>query len=69
MKTLESRFHAEVQDDLSKRQVDVIELHVGLTPNMDELQTSLIECIDATLAELRRSYTTVRSLFPRLSSI
>jgi DNA excision repair protein ERCC-4 len=53
-------FHAQVQENLERRKADVVELFQPLSPSMDELQTALIECMDATLAEIRRSNTSVR---------
>lgn len=59
---LMSRFHADVQRDFEIRKADVVELHQPLSESMDELQTAIIECMDATLAEIKRSNTTVRYL-------
>lgn len=39
----------------------MIELHQPMTPAMDEIQTAILECMEATLAEVKRSNTSVRS--------
>ncbi|KAH8929480.1 hypothetical protein BT69DRAFT_1311181 [Atractiella rhizophila] len=50
------RFHELVQTCLStEHRVDVIELHQHLSANMDQIQTAIIECMDATLAEVRKA--------------
>lgn len=45
---------------LGQRKADVIELYQPLTPNMTEIQSAIVECMDATLAELRKSCSGVR---------
>ncbi|KAG0150955.1 hypothetical protein CROQUDRAFT_37582 [Cronartium quercuum f. sp. fusiforme G11] len=51
------RFHVAVRQDLEVRKPKVIELHQPLSPAMSEIQTAIIECIDASLAEIRRANT------------
>ena len=49
------RFHESVNADLAKKKSDVLTLHQPLSDSMDKIQTAIIECMDATLAELKRS--------------
>lgn len=63
------RFHERVAADVDrKKSVDqnVIQIHQPLSERMSTIQTSIIECMDATLSELKRSNTVVRlpSLIP-----
>ncbi|CED82579.1 Structure-specific endonuclease ERCC1-XPF, catalytic component XPF/ERCC4 [Phaffia rhodozyma] len=53
--TLWPRFHAEVHTSLGQRKADVIELYQPLTKGMQEIQGAIVECMDATLAEFRKS--------------
>ena len=53
------RFHELVNKDLEKQTGDVINLHQPLSDSMDTIQTAIIECMDATLAELKRSNTVI----------
>lgn len=55
------RFRQEVKSDLIERKVDVQELYQPLSPAMREIQTAILECMDATLSEIKRSNTSVRS--------
>lgn len=54
------RFHAEVDRDLKKRKADVIEMYQPLSNKMAEIQAAIIECMEATLSEIKRSNTYVR---------
>lgn len=45
--------------DLETKGADVLNLHQPLSESMDIIQTAIIECMDATLAELKRSNTVV----------
>ena len=54
------RFHADVQSNLAKRKADVVELHQDLTESMDDIQTSILQCLELTIAEVKRSNTGVR---------
>ncbi|KAK4699648.1 DNA excision repair protein ERCC-4, partial [Phenoliferia sp. Uapishka_3] len=49
------RFHELVSEDLAKRTADVIELYQPMTDNMKEIQTAVIECMEATLSEIKKS--------------
>ncbi|SCV74432.1 BQ2448_8071 [Microbotryum intermedium] len=51
------RFHADVDRDLQKRKADVVELYQPLTDSMSDIQGALIECMEATLSEIKRSNT------------
>jgi len=51
------RFHADVQSNLAKRKADVVELHQDLTESMDDIQTSILQCLELTIAEVKRSNT------------
>ncbi|KAI7865197.1 hypothetical protein BDF14DRAFT_1828192 [Spinellus fusiger] len=53
------RFHAMVSDELTTTQVDVVELRQPMTPAMECIQRALVECMEATLSELRRQVTLV----------
>jgi DNA excision repair protein ERCC-4 len=48
------RFHKSVIRDLGKRKADVIELHQPLSGSMKRIQNAIVECLDATLNELKR---------------
>ncbi|UZJ52102.1 hypothetical protein CBS101457_001422 [Exobasidium rhododendri] len=48
------RFHKSVIRDLGKRKADVIELHQPLSSSMKRIQNAIVECLDATLNELKR---------------
>jgi DNA excision repair protein ERCC-4 len=54
------RYREEVHASLGQRKADVIELYQPLTRKMSEIQVAIVECMDATLAELRKSCTGVR---------
>ncbi|KAL8283775.1 hypothetical protein RQP46_005207 [Phenoliferia psychrophenolica] len=51
------RFHERVSEDLSKRKADVVELYQPMTSSMKDIQTAVIECMEATLSEIKRSNT------------
>jgi len=53
------RFHQSIVRDLGLRQPDVIELHQPLNRAMLEIQTAIMECLEATLGELKRSSATI----------
>lgn len=55
------RFHADVQSNLAKRKADVVELHQDMTESMDDIQTSILQCLELTIAEVKRSNTGVRA--------
>ncbi|GAA5870265.1 hypothetical protein JCM8547_006590, partial [Rhodosporidiobolus lusitaniae] len=49
------RFHEDVDADLQKRKADVIELYQPLTHDMMDIQNAILECMEATLSEIKRS--------------
>ncbi|BGP43109.1 DNA repair protein RAD16 [Rhodotorula kratochvilovae] len=49
------RFHDEVDADLQKRKADVVEIYQPLTRNMLDIQTAILECMELTLSEIKRS--------------
>ncbi|GAA5899699.1 ssDNA endodeoxyribonuclease RAD1 [Sporobolomyces salmoneus] len=53
--TIYPRFHEAVDNDLKKRKADVIEFYQPLTPAMMEIQNAIIDCMEATLSEIKRS--------------
>jgi DNA excision repair protein ERCC-4 len=52
-------FHDAVHESLGQRKADVIELYQPMTGAMTEIQAAVVECMEATLGELRRSNTQV----------
>ena len=62
-----SRFHEEVQQALERRKADVIELAQPMSESMSDIHEAIVNCMNATLNELKRSNTTVNAL-PLLSS-
>ncbi|KAJ9479649.1 DNA repair protein RAD1 [Pseudozyma hubeiensis] len=55
------RFHQQTSKDLGQRKADVIELHQPLTRSMRNIQTAIIECLDASLSELKRGNANVET--------
>lgn len=55
-------FHDDVDRDLKKRQADVVEIYQPLTDNMLDIQTAILECMELTLSEIKRSNHYVRPL-------
>lgn len=53
------RFHEEVNKDLNAVKSDVVELHQPLSDSMKVMQQAIIDCMDATLSEIKRSHTVV----------
>ncbi|WFD42905.1 DNA repair protein RAD16 [Malassezia psittaci] len=49
------RFHQSIDRDLGQHRADVIELHQPSTPAMRSIQSAIVECLEGTLAEVRRS--------------
>ncbi|KYM98817.1 DNA repair endonuclease XPF, partial [Cyphomyrmex costatus] len=48
------RFHATINNCLSKYEPDVIELHVQITPKMQNIQTTLLDVMNYVVKELKR---------------
>lgn len=53
------RFHKIVQKSLGAQKSDVVELHQELSPSMLNIQTAILECLEATVSELKRSSAAV----------
>ncbi|KAG8694657.1 hypothetical protein FRC09_009707 [Ceratobasidium sp. 395] len=49
------RFHEEVNASLQRRRADVIEIFPAITPAMEEIHVSLVQCMTATLQEIKRA--------------
>lgn len=47
------RFHGTIIKCLKHRQAEVVELHVPLTPNMNHIQTCLLDIMNYTVKQLR----------------
>ena len=52
-------FHQAVKDSLERKRADVVELYQPMTESMKEIHGGLVQCMSTTLAELKRSHTTV----------
>ncbi|XP_020281902.1 DNA repair endonuclease XPF [Pseudomyrmex gracilis] len=48
------RFHTIINNCLSKHKPDVIELHVKITPKMENIQTALLDIMNYVVKELKR---------------
>lgn len=55
------RFHQQTSKDLGQRKADVIELHQPLSRSMRNIQTAIIECLDASLSELKRGNANIET--------
>lgn len=53
------RFHEEVKKSLERRRADVIELYQPLSESMADIHHAIVQCMSATLAELKRANSTV----------
>ncbi|KZT25479.1 hypothetical protein NEOLEDRAFT_1178275 [Neolentinus lepideus HHB14362 ss-1] len=53
------RFHEEIKQSLERRRADVIEIYPHLTESMKDIHTAIVQCMTTTLAELKRSNTTL----------
>ncbi|CAE6488441.1 unnamed protein product [Rhizoctonia solani] len=49
------RFHEEVNSSLQRRKADVVEIFPSMTPAMEEIHISLVQCMTATLQEIKRT--------------
>lgn len=58
-----SSFHQVVKDSLERKRADVVELYQPMTESMKEIHGGLVQCMSMTLAELKRSNTTVGFVF------
>ncbi|CAG8468790.1 14528_t:CDS:10 [Cetraspora pellucida] len=48
-------FHVTIRECLEERKVEVIELYQSLSNSMREIQSAILECIEACVAELRKT--------------
>ncbi|KZO94381.1 hypothetical protein CALVIDRAFT_224105 [Calocera viscosa TUFC12733] len=53
------RFHEIVQESLSRRMADVVEVYQPLSESMVEIHRCIVECMEATLGEIKRSHSTL----------
>ncbi|KAF8186802.1 hypothetical protein BJ912DRAFT_453061 [Pholiota molesta] len=53
------RFHEEIKKSLERRKADVVELSQNLTESMADIHHAIIQCMNSTLADLKRSNTTL----------
>ncbi|KAI9143822.1 hypothetical protein BKA69DRAFT_1155170 [Paraphysoderma sedebokerense] len=53
------RFHVLVSESLEASHIDTVELYQPLTESMREIQTAIIDCLDACLGELKRANPSV----------
>ncbi|KAK0189016.1 hypothetical protein F5146DRAFT_1057602 [Armillaria mellea] len=51
------RFHQDIKTVLERKRADVVELSQHLTTSMEEIHSAIVQCMNTTLAELRRSRT------------
>ncbi|CAZ86654.1 unnamed protein product [Tuber melanosporum] len=49
------RFHVTVARSLETKKAEVVELEVAMTDSMREIQTAVLECIETSISELRKS--------------
>ncbi|CAG8572220.1 8330_t:CDS:2, partial [Racocetra persica] len=49
------RFHVTIRECLEERKVEVIELYQPLSNSMRDIQSAILECIEACVAELRKT--------------
>ncbi|CUA73275.1 DNA excision repair protein ERCC-4 [Rhizoctonia solani] len=53
------RFHEQVNSSLQRRRADVVEIFPSMTPAMEEIHISLVQCMTATLQEIKRTNSTL----------
>lgn len=61
------RFHEEVKNSLERRKADVVELYQELPESMKDIHHAIVQCMTATLAELKRSNTSVCNIMNNLA--
>jgi len=49
------RFHVTVARSLETKKAEVVELEVAMTDSMREIQAAVLECIETSISELRKS--------------
>ena len=53
------RFHEEVKTSLERKRADVVELYQPMTESMRDIHAAIVDCMVATLSELKRANTQV----------
>ncbi|KAF8310984.1 hypothetical protein DL93DRAFT_2061523 [Clavulina sp. PMI_390] len=53
------RFHNAVQEELKRRKADIVEFHQPLNESMKSIHHAILQCMQATLSELKKSNTTL----------
>jgi DNA excision repair protein ERCC-4 len=56
-----SSFQEDIKKSLERRRADVIELSQNMSESMADIHHAIIQCMTATLGELKRSNSTVIS--------
>ncbi|PPQ68865.1 hypothetical protein CVT24_007674, partial [Panaeolus cyanescens] len=51
------RFHDEIKKSLERRRADAVELSQNLTESMSDIHHAIVQCMNSTLSELKRSNT------------
>jgi DNA excision repair protein ERCC-4 len=54
MPTLWPRFHLSVAESLEIKKPEVIELNVTMTEEMQQIQASIVQCIETSLSEIKK---------------
>ena len=57
------RFHEDIKQSLERRRADVVELAQDMTESMSDIHHAIIQCMNATLSELKKANTTVSTSF------
>lgn len=52
-------FHEEVKNSLERKRADVVELYQPMTESMRDIHAAIVDCMVATLSELKRANTQV----------
>ncbi|KAF7318149.1 ERCC4 domain-containing protein [Mycena chlorophos] len=53
------RFQEDIKKSLERRRADVVELSQNMSDTMAEIHHAIIQCMNSTLAELKRSFSTL----------
>ncbi|KAH6901117.1 hypothetical protein BKA70DRAFT_1312449 [Coprinopsis sp. MPI-PUGE-AT-0042] len=53
------RFHQDIKQSLERRRADVIELSQAMSEPMQEINNAIIQCMVATLSDLKRANTSI----------
>lgn len=55
-----------MRESLERRKADVIELYQPLSDSMMDIHQAIVQCMGATLSEIKRSNTTVSTVIQQL---